>query len=32
MTTYENDELRTIEEALTGKDKCNWKKALDEEY
>lgn len=32
MATHADDEPKTIEEALTGKDKCNWKKAIDEEY
>lgn len=32
MTTREDDEPSTIQEALTGRDKDNWKRALDEEY
>jgi len=32
VTIHEDDEPKTIEEALAGKDKNNWKKALDEEY
>lgn len=31
MTIHENNEPRTIEEALIRKDKHKWKKALDEE-
>lgn len=32
MTIQAGDEPKTIEEALKGKDKHDWKRALDEEY
>jgi len=32
VTTHEDDEPKTIEEALAGKNKYDWKRALDEEY
>lgn len=32
MTTHEDDKPSTIKEVLTGRDKHNWKRALDEEY
>jgi len=32
VTIHEDDKPKTIKEALAGKDKNNWKKALDEEY
>lgn len=32
ITTHEDDKPKTIEEALARKNKCDWKKALDEEY